>query len=98
MQSPKVNTNIDKIILWNSLYLHFCSKQVYQLFVRTLEDPGTVVVDNLSPSDKGELLVTTLKDKIGQLPSGCEFMCGSKKVILNSAFFLDLSINRWQIQ
>lgn len=87
MQSPKTNTNIDKIILSNFVYLHFCSKQVYQLFVRTFQDPGTVVVDNLNPSDKGELLVTALNDKVGQLPSGCEFMYGSKKVILNSVFF-----------
>ena len=75
-----MNTNIDKIILSSFPYLHFCSKQVYQLFVRKLQEPGTVVVDNLRPSDNGERLVTALKDKIGQLPSGCEFMCGSKKV------------------
>ena len=48
--------------------------------MRKFKESETVVVDNLKPSDKGERLITALEDKIGQLPSGCELMCGSKKV------------------
>ncbi len=58
----------------------FRSKQVYQLFVRKFQEPGTIVVDSLKPSDKGEHLVSAVKEKIGHLPSGCEFIFGRKKV------------------
>lgn len=50
--------------------------------MRKLQEPGIVVVDNLKPSDKGKHLVTAVEEKIGYLPSGCEFMSGSKKVWL----------------
>jgi len=58
----------------------FNRKRGYHVFVRKFKESETVVVDNLKASDKGERLITALEDKIGQLPSGCEFMCGSKKV------------------
>ncbi len=48
--------------------------------MRKFQEPETIVVNNLKPSDKGELLVSAVKDKIGHLPSGSQFMFGSKKV------------------
>ena len=61
----------------------FLRKRGYHVFVRKFQKSETVVVDNLKPSDKGERFVTALEDKIGQQHSGCEFMCGSKKVWLS---------------
>ena len=48
--------------------------------MRKFKEAETVAVDNLKPSDKGERLITAFEDKTGQLTSGCEFTCGSKKV------------------
>lgn len=58
-------------------------KRGYQVFVRKLQDAQTIVVDNLKPSDKGERLITAFEDKVAQLPSGCEFTFGSKKLQKN---------------
>ena len=69
-----------KVYVLFFILVDFHSKQVYQLFVRKLQEPGIVVVDNLRPSDKGKHLISAVEGKMGYLPSGCEFMAGSKKV------------------
>lgn len=66
-------------VLFLDFVLSFHRKRGYQVFVRKFQEAETVVVDNLKPSDKEERLNTAFEDKVGQLPSGCEFTCGSKK-------------------
>ena len=66
-------------VLFLDVVLLFLRKRGYQV-VRKFQEAETIVVDNLKPSDKGERLITALEDKVGQLPSGCEFTCGSNKV------------------
>ena len=39
-------------------------------------------MENLKPSDKGEMLMKAVEEKIGRLPVGCELMSGTKKVWL----------------
>ena len=50
--------------------------------MRKFQEPGIVVVENLKPSDKGEMLTKAVDEKIGHLPVGCEFMSGTKMVWL----------------